>query len=405
MNKVITINLNGNALQLEEGGYDALRLYLDGAARRLEGNPDREEIMADIEQAIADKCRVVLGPHKTVVGTREIGQIIDEMGPVEDAPADTQEQPPGATVPGAAAAPGGQTRSGATGSESRAQPPPPPPPSPVRRLYRIRDDAKIGGVCNGIAAYAGIDPTIVRLIFVLLALAWGIGILAYIVLLFILPEAETTAEKAAACGEPFTAREFIHRAREGYYEGMKTFADKQAHREWRRRFKREMRGWRRTFQQEMRAGACRWQQPWAQGPGAGTALWVMLPVLSLLRGLLALMAIFALISLVTTGAVFGLPLPADVPIWVAAIVLILAYNVVAWPLKALRHAWYWHAFQGPRFAPPLFWLGDTIASFGFVILMIWLADRYVPHAHEAFRNLLPVFHHAVDTVKQWWAPR
>ena len=72
MNKVVTINLNGNAYQLEEGGYDALRLYLDGAARRLEGNPDQGEILADIEQAIADKYVAVLGANKTVVGTREI---------------------------------------------------------------------------------------------------------------------------------------------------------------------------------------------------------------------------------------------------------------------------------------------------------------------------------------------
>ena len=53
MNKVITINLHGNAYQLEEAGYDSLRAYLDDAARQLEGNPDKDEIIADIEQAIA----------------------------------------------------------------------------------------------------------------------------------------------------------------------------------------------------------------------------------------------------------------------------------------------------------------------------------------------------------------
>lgn len=399
MNKVITINLNGNAFQLEEGGYDALRLYLDGAARRLEGNPDKDEIIADIEQAIADKCRAVLSAYKTVVETREIEQLIDEMGPVEDAAAETDERQPGAA--GAADASTGQARSGAAAPESRT----PPPPPPVHRLYKIRDGAMVSGVCNGIAAYFGIDPTIVRLIFLLLALTWGAGILVYIILAFIVPTAGTTAEKAAAAGVPFTAQEFIRRAKEGYYEGMKTIADKHAHRVWRRQFKREMRGWKRMFQHEMRESAYRWQQHWVPGPGPGPVLWIILPILSLLRGLLALIAIFALISLVTTGAVFGLPLPAGVPVWVAVIVLILLYNAVAWPLKALRHAWYCHAVYGPRFAPPLFWLGDTIVWLGFVILLVWLADRYVPHAHEALRNLPPVIHHAVDTVKQWWATR
>jgi len=76
MNKVITINLGGNAYQLEEGGYDALRSYLDAAGRRLEGNPDRDEIIADIERAIADKVRGVLGANKTVVLAREVAAII-----------------------------------------------------------------------------------------------------------------------------------------------------------------------------------------------------------------------------------------------------------------------------------------------------------------------------------------
>ncbi len=85
MNKVIIINLNGVAYQLEENGYEALRAYLDTASRRLEGNPDRDEIIADIEQAIADKFRALLGANKTVVATREVEAVVAEMGPVEDA--------------------------------------------------------------------------------------------------------------------------------------------------------------------------------------------------------------------------------------------------------------------------------------------------------------------------------
>ena len=56
-----------------------------------------------------------------------------------------------------------------------------------KRLYRSRDDRMIWGVCGGIAHYFGIDPTIVRVIAVLLAFADGLGILAYIVLAIIVP--------------------------------------------------------------------------------------------------------------------------------------------------------------------------------------------------------------------------
>ena len=67
MHKVIVINLSGNAYQIDEDGYHALRAYLDRAAAQLAGNPDRTEILLDLEQAIADKCQRFLSPQKTVV--------------------------------------------------------------------------------------------------------------------------------------------------------------------------------------------------------------------------------------------------------------------------------------------------------------------------------------------------
>ena len=58
MNKVITINLGGTAYQLEEGGYDALRAYLETAPRHgCKAIRTADEILADIEQAIAEKFR------------------------------------------------------------------------------------------------------------------------------------------------------------------------------------------------------------------------------------------------------------------------------------------------------------------------------------------------------------
>src|SRR3954469_21641240 len=83
MNKVITINLNGNAYQVEERGYELLCGYLDAADAQLKDNPDRAEIISDLEQAIADKCRNFLGPQKNIVTTAEIEQIIEAMGPVD----------------------------------------------------------------------------------------------------------------------------------------------------------------------------------------------------------------------------------------------------------------------------------------------------------------------------------
>lgn len=58
-----------------------------------------------------------------------------------------------------------------------------------KRLYKSEMDRKIFGVCGGLADYFGIDPIIIRLIFVFIAL-WGIipGILIYIIAAFVMPD-------------------------------------------------------------------------------------------------------------------------------------------------------------------------------------------------------------------------
>lgn len=60
----------------------------------------------------------------------------------------------------------------------------------TRKLYRSRDDRMLAGVCAGIGEYLGIDPTLVRLFFVAMALLGGPGIIFYIILALIIPNGE-----------------------------------------------------------------------------------------------------------------------------------------------------------------------------------------------------------------------
>jgi len=62
------------------------------------------------------------------------------------------------------------------------------PNKQIKRLYRSKTNRVIGGVCGGIGEYFGIDPTIIRLIWVILALMGGTGIIAYIIAWIIIPE-------------------------------------------------------------------------------------------------------------------------------------------------------------------------------------------------------------------------
>ncbi|HBJ16505.1 MAG TPA: PspC domain-containing protein [Clostridiales bacterium] len=56
-----------------------------------------------------------------------------------------------------------------------------------KRLYKSNQNKMIDGVCGGIAEYFGVDPTVVRLLWVLFSLMGGSGILAYIIAAVIIP--------------------------------------------------------------------------------------------------------------------------------------------------------------------------------------------------------------------------
>lgn len=60
-------------------------------------------------------------------------------------------------------------------------------PNQPKRLVRSRTDRILAGVCGGIAQYFGFDPTIVRVVFAVLVVIWGSGILLYIALWIIMP--------------------------------------------------------------------------------------------------------------------------------------------------------------------------------------------------------------------------
>ena len=234
MRRVITASLNGNAYQIEDDAYAVLAAYLEDAARALANDPDKAEIIADVEQAIADKCARYLSPHKSVIARAEIDQILTEMGPV-----DAGSPSAGPSVADAAsAAPGAQAKSAAGGAG-------PDPAGTARRLYQISDGALISGVCNGLAAYFAIDVTLVRVLFVALVfLTGGMAIVAYLVLMFVVPYAKTSEEHAAARGIPFNARTLVEGAKQKAAEFTHGGDWRQSQAEWRAEWRRTRAQWR-----------------------------------------------------------------------------------------------------------------------------------------------------------------
>lgn len=389
MNKVISIHLHGVAFQLEEGGYDALRAYLDTAARKLEGNPDKAEILADIEQAIADKFTARLSASRNVVLTAEVESVIAAIGPVDNGSDATADDKGGAK------------------KETGPQPPKPdtPPAGAPKRLYRIKEGAMLTGVCNGLATYFGVDVTLVRLVMaILIFFSVGLCTIAYFAASIIIPEAKTPEQKAAASGPTQTAHDFVRMAREGYYEGMKAFPDREARREWKRKFQREMSDWKHNFRWQMKAnfGQPRPEPVFTPCPPAAGSFFV-LPVLSTLNALTVFALWFVIISLLATGSVLGLSLPGGLPVWAGVILIIIAHGVVTAPIKALRRAYYYRLQGQPYYWHPFTELWHLLITIGAIALSVWLADCFIPGFHQALMDLPTFLHNAADTVRQWWA--
>jgi phage shock protein PspC (stress-responsive transcriptional regulator) len=386
MQKVISINLNGNAYQIEESGFAALTAYLEGAERQLKDNPDRIEIVADLEQAIADKCRRFLGPHKTVVAAAEVEQIIKDMGPV------------GGTE-GPASAGGGATAGSTAGANPGSS------AGASRRLYLIREGAMIAGVCNGLAAYIHVDVTIIRIIVIALTLlSKGGFILIYMVLAFVIPPADTSEERAAAHGLPFNAQEVIDRAKDHYSR----FKDKngwsQAWRADRQKFRQEWRQGRQQWKEEWRQQKRQWREQWygyratdlpPLGYGARVLAGVMVPLLSIVSAICFWIWIYALVSLSTSRQVFGIALPADIPLWMGLVALVFAYQFVAWPLHAARRGSYWALGGRHRDVAAL----EGIMSIGFGLVIVWIAYRYSPAVREIVRVIPDVVRSLIETLK------
>jgi phage shock protein PspC (stress-responsive transcriptional regulator) len=369
MHKVISINLNGNAYQLEEAGFEALREYLAGAERELEGNPDRTEIVADLEQAIADKCQRFLGPHKSVVTAAEVTQIVDEMGPVT------------------AGASAGSDAAADNAGEPR---PKPGAPTPPKRLYRMTDGAMIAGVCNGLAALFQIDVTLVRIGFVVAALiTQGVGILAYVVMMFVIPEANTPEERAAAGGLPFNAREVVDRVKREYAKGSRKW-----HREWRR----HQRHWRQQQREWQRMAG-----PWTAAPGDPPPAWslIVLPVFSVLHVTLFLVAAAMMISLVNTGGILTWRLPEDVPLWAAALILLVGYQIVASPFRAVAH-WAWRPGAGGAAGWLAFW--HAVVWLIGLSIIVWMASNNIPEITEFLLQLPHLFREFAYAIRDFFRP-
>jgi phage shock protein PspC (stress-responsive transcriptional regulator) len=172
MKITVSINLGGYSFNIDEDAYAELKRYLRNLELHFAGEESSSEILSDIESRMAELFRNKLTNYKQVITIEDVHQVITVLGTPEDI-----SDSDGPTARDKFISPG------------------------YHRMYRDTDHRVIGGVCAGIAAYWDLELWLVRLIFFVLAMM-GVGILIYLILYIVLPEAKTTAEKIAMKGNP-----------------------------------------------------------------------------------------------------------------------------------------------------------------------------------------------------------
>ena len=191
MNKTVNINLGGMFFHIDEDAYQKLTRYFDAIKRSLSKSSGQEEIIKDIEMRVSELLTDKQKTEKHVVTLREVDEVITVMGQPEDYIIEEE--------------------AGTNSSFNNFT-----TPSGTKKLYRDKENGMVGGVLAGLGHYFGIDKVWLRIFLLILIFAWGTGVLAYIILWIVMPEAITTSEKLEMTGEPVTISNIEKKVREEF---------------------------------------------------------------------------------------------------------------------------------------------------------------------------------------------
>lgn len=174
MKKIITINLSGRVLQIEEPAYEQLQQYIASLRTYFSKEESREEIINDIEGRIAEQFFGLIQRGNPCVTEEHLHEIIAAMGkPEELADAEILESTT-------------TSQNGSSFKQTASN------SSTIKReFFRDASTKVLGGVAGGIANFIGIDPVIIRVLFVLLSFSsFGLVALGYILLWIFVPAKE-----------------------------------------------------------------------------------------------------------------------------------------------------------------------------------------------------------------------
>lgn len=195
MKKTFNINVAGFPFIIDDDAYALLSDYLSTIEHAFTRLEDGAEVVSDIESRIAELLMGYTSSGSPIVNLANVEEVISRVGKPEEM-IDEEIDISVNNHTGEATVTDTETE--------RLTPPPyiPPLPPLKRKLYRDPQNAMLGGVCSGFGWYLKVDPTVVRLITVLLTiLSVATCGLAYLILWIVIPEATTPLQRMEMMGE------------------------------------------------------------------------------------------------------------------------------------------------------------------------------------------------------------
>ena len=182
MKRNITINLCGRLFQIDEDAYELLQQYIESLRSSFGREEGGDEIVDDIEARIAELFDELRQQGIEAITIDHVKDIVTRIGRPEELAGENENDNHNDNR-------GHRYDSFRSAAQDvmdnvRAR-------TAGKRLYRNPKDKMLTGVCSGIAAYTNTDPVLWRLLFVLLVVVYGVGIISYIILSIVLPEAST----------------------------------------------------------------------------------------------------------------------------------------------------------------------------------------------------------------------
>lgn len=178
MNKTLTVNLGGTIYQIDEEAHRLLDNYLSNLKQYFRKQEGADEIVADIENRIAELFAERISPEKKVLCVSDVQEVINRMGKPEDFGNAGEELD--------------EKKNDAVQSDKTTK----SDKTVKRRLYRAPDNCMLGGVAAGLATYFDWDVSWVRIImFLLMFIPYSPVLLVYLIAWLIIPVGDTTEEK------------------------------------------------------------------------------------------------------------------------------------------------------------------------------------------------------------------